>query len=67
MVKGHAFVLVRISFTANDGYQNFLVFPPMLSFLILDSNKKVTNWLSTVTWSENTKPFPTNLQGQIQD
>ena len=30
-------------FTVNDGYQNFLVFSLMLSSLILDSNKKVTN------------------------
>ena len=31
--------------TGNDGYQNFPVFAPMLSSQILDSNKKVTNWI----------------------
>ena len=43
------FLLVRIRmyFTGDDGYQNFLVFAPMLSSLILDSNKKVTKWTST--------------------
>ena len=28
----------------DNSYQNFLVFAPMLSSLILDSNNKVTNW-----------------------
>ena len=27
-------------FTDDDGYQNFLVFAPMFSSLVLDSNKK---------------------------
>ena len=30
-------------FTGDDGYQNFLVFAPILSLLVLDSNEKVTN------------------------
>ena len=34
------FLLGRMYFTGNNVYQNFLVFAPMLSFLILDSNKK---------------------------
>ena len=34
-------------FTGNGGHQNFLAFTPMLSSLILDSNKKVTNWIPT--------------------
>ena len=39
--KGYAFLLGRINFTGNDGYQNFLFFFPMLSSLILDRNKKL--------------------------
>ena len=39
-----------MSFTGNDGYQNiFLVFAPILSSLVLDSNKKVTNW--NIDWN----------------
>ena len=34
-------------FTGDDGYQFFLVLAPMLSSLTLDSNKNVTNWVST--------------------
>ena len=45
--KGYDFLLGKMYFTGDDGYQNFLVFAPMLSLLILDSNKKVTNWIST--------------------
>ena len=45
--KGYDFLLGKMYFTGDDGYQNFLVFAPMLSLLILDSNKKVTNWMST--------------------
>ena len=48
-------------FTDDDGYQNFLVFVPMLSSLILDSNKKVTHWISTGISSEKIKPFDTGL------
>ena len=36
--KGYDFLLGRIYFTGNEGYQNFLVFAPMLSSLILESN-----------------------------
>ena len=49
-------------FTLNYGYQSFLVFAPMLSYLILDSNKKVTKWVSIGTSSEKMKPFDTNLE-----
>ena len=41
------FLLGRMQFTGNDSYQNFLAFASMCSSLILDSNKKVNNWLST--------------------
>ena len=33
----------------NDSYQNFLVFAPMLSSLILDRNKNVITWISART------------------
>ena len=46
-------------FTGNDGYQNFLVF---VVFLVLDSNEKVTDWISTTISSEKIKPLDTNLE-----
>ena len=49
-------------FTGDDGYQNFLVFAPILSLLVLDSNEKVTNWMSTGISSEKIKSFDTNLE-----
>ena len=49
-------------FADSDGYQNFLVFVPMLSSLILDSNKNVTYLISTRISSEKIKPFDTNLE-----
>ena len=39
--KEYDFSLGRMYFTGKDGYQNFLVFTPMLSSLVLDSNNKV--------------------------
>ena len=44
--KGFELLLGRMYFTGNDGYHDFLVFAPMLSSLILDSNRKVTNCIS---------------------
>ena len=49
-------------FTDNDGYQNFLVFAPMLSSLIIHSDRKFTNWRSTRISSEKIKPFDTGLE-----
>ena len=49
-------------FTGNDDYQNFLVFAPMLSYLVLDSNTKVPDWISTGISSEKIKPFDTGLE-----
>ena len=37
--KPYNFLLAIMYFTCDDGYQNFSVFAPMLSSLILDSNK----------------------------
>ena len=56
------FLLGRMHFTGSDGYQIFLVFAPMISLLILDSNEKVTNWISTRILSEKINPFDTNLE-----
>ena len=55
-------MLSRLYFTSNDGYQNFLVFAPMLSSLVLDSNINITNWISTGISSEKIKPFDTNFE-----
>ena len=49
-------------FKGNDGYQNSLVFDPMLNSFILDSNAKVTDWISTRLSSEKIKPFDTGLE-----
>ena len=49
-------------FTGNDGFQNFLVFVPMLSSIILDRNKKVTNWRLTGIAFRKNKSFDTNLE-----
>ena len=49
-------------FTDDEGYQSLLVFTPMLSSLILGSNKRITNWISTRISSEKIKPFGTNLE-----
>ena len=45
--KRYDFLLGRMYFTGNDGYQNFLVFAPILSLLTLDSNKNVTYCMLT--------------------
>ena len=55
-------MLGRIYFAGDDVYQNFLVFAPVLSFLILDSNRKATNWISNWISSEKMKPFDTGLE-----
>ena len=49
-------------FTGNDGYQNFLVFPPMFSSLVLASNKNINNCISTGISFGKIKPFDTNLK-----
>ena len=51
-------------FTGVDGYQNILVFTPMLSSLLLDSNKIVINWISTGTsfrFDTSLEPTMSNL------
>ena len=54
-------MLDRIYFTANDDYQNFLVFVPMHSSLTLDSNKKMY-YVSTGVLPEKITPFDTNFE-----
>ena len=49
--KGYDFLLGRMYFTSDDGYS-----------LILDSNKKVTNWILTGISSEKNKSFDTGLE-----
>ena len=60
--KGYDFLLGRMYFRSNDGYQNILVFAPTLNSLILDSNKKVTNQISTIISTEKIEPFDSNLE-----
>ena len=55
-------MLGTMYFTSDNGYQNFLGFAAVLSSLILDSNKKVSNCISTETSFEKMKPFNTNAQ-----
>ena len=59
--KVYDFSLGRIYFTGDNGYQNFLVFTQILSLLILNSNKKVTNGISTGISFLKIKPFDTNI------
>ena len=54
-------------FTGNDGYRSFIVFALILSSLILDSNKKVTNYISTWISSEKIKPFDTGLEATMSN
>ena len=49
-------------FRGNDGYQNFVVSASVLNSLILDSNKKVTNSISTGVSSEKIKLLDTGLE-----
>ena len=56
------FLLGRMYFTGNDGYQNFLALATMFSSLILDCNRKVTDWILTGISSEKIKPFDNGLE-----
>ena len=49
-------------FTGNDGYQNVLVFAPLLSTPVLDSNRKITDQILTGISSKKIKPFDTGLE-----
>ena len=54
-------------FTEDNGYQNLLVFAPMLISLILDSNKTVVNWILNGILSEKIKPFDTNFESTMSN
>ena len=54
-------------FTEDNGYQNLLVFAPMLISLILDSNKTVANWILNGILSEKIKPFDTNFESTMSN
>ena len=55
-------MLGRMYFTSGDCYQNFLAFATMLTLLILDSNRNVSNWISTGISSEKMIPCKTDLE-----
>ena len=68
--KGCDFLLGRMYFTGNDGYQKFtvfMVFAPMPSSLILDINKKVTHWILTRILFAKIEPFDTNLEPNMSN
>ena len=60
--RGFNFLIDRMYFAGDNGYKNFKVFAPVLSSLILDSNKKVTNWMSISISSGKIKPFHNDLE-----
>ena len=60
--NGYDFFLGRMFLTDNNGYQNFLVFAPMLSSRTLDNNTKGTYWILTRISPEKLKPCDTNLE-----
>ena len=55
------FLIGRTHFAGNGGFENFLVFAPMLNSLTLDNNKYVPNWISPGVSSKKIKLFDTNL------
>ena len=65
--KGYDLLLGRMYFTGDDGYQNFSGFAPLLSSLILDSNKRFTNWISAGISSKKTKAFDTYLEPSMSN
>ena len=48
-------------FTCDDSYLNFIVFVSMLNSLVLDVNKKITNWFTTRVSPKKIKPYDANL------
>ena len=60
--KGYEFLWSRMYFTSDDSYQNFFVFAPILSWLILGNNKKFANLISIKISSEKIKPFDTSFE-----
>ena len=54
-------------FTDDYGYENFLVFLPTLSSLMLDNDKKVTDWILSGTSSEKINPFDTSFEPTLSN
>ena len=65
--KDIIFLLGRICCTGEDSYKIILVFDLLLSSLILHSNKKVTNWISTRILSEKYNFFDANFEPTMCD
>ena len=61
MTKGYSFSLNRPYFTCEDAYQYFLVFALILNSIILESNTKITNWISNKVSPEKIKSFDADL------
>ena len=59
--KGQGFLLGRIYFKDDDGYQKVLVFAPVLNSVTLDNSKRVTDWLSTQVPPEKRGPINTSF------
>ena len=59
--KGYNCLLGRMYFKGDDGYQFFIVFPPMYSLLTLDSNENITNWISIGISPKKFKPFGSSV------
>ena len=59
--KGYNCLLGRMYFKGDDGYQIFIVFPPMYSLLTLDSNENITNWISIGISPKKFKPFGSSV------
>ena len=53
---------IFLYFKGYDSYKDFLFFAPILSSLILDSNRKVTDWISTGLLSLKIKLFDISLE-----
>ena len=51
----------------DDASPNLLALSPIFRSLMLNSNKKVTNWISTGKTSEKTKPFDTNPEWTVSN
>ena len=60
--KAYDFLLDRMYFTDDNGYEKLLVFTRMLNSLILHSNKNIANLILARISSEKIKLFDTNLE-----
>ena len=56
LIKSYRFSLGSAYFNNNDGFQNYLVFPPLKSSLTTDGTDKITSWKSIGISAEEIKP-----------